>query len=95
MESEGRLEKLATGIRSRLEEVHPDGPQDRKAFRSHLTVARIKRPLPPALRRLPSTIQLGEWEPVDVTAFHLIESELRPTGPRYTERAVFPLGPTG
>ncbi|MFH1843414.1 MAG: RNA 2',3'-cyclic phosphodiesterase [bacterium] len=91
MESVGMLERLAAGIRRQVDLVAPAGPQDRKPFRSHLTLARVKRPLPAAQRELPVEMDLGTWTPLPVTEFKLIRSELRPEGPRYTELAVLPL----
>jgi len=95
MESDGGLERLAAGIRRRVDEVAPDGPQDRKAFRAHLTVARIKRPLPASQRRLISKIQLLPWQPFTLEDFRLVESKLRPQGALHADLAVFPLGQGG
>ena len=89
--SDGALEQLATDIRHQVDLVLPAGEQDRKSFRAHLTVARIKRPLPAAQRRLLSQIQLVPWEPVPIAAIRLVASELRPEGARHTDLAVVPL----
>jgi len=92
MESGGALEKLATGIRHRVDEVLPDGEQDRKPFRAHLTIARIKRPLPASQLRLLPQIQFVPWETLTIDKIQLVKSELRPEGARHTDLAVFPLG---
>ncbi len=89
--SDGRLEALTADIRRCVDEVWPDGPQDRKAFRAHLTVARIKKPLPASQRGLLSQIQFAPWNAVPILDFRLVKSELRPQGPKYTDLAVFPL----
>jgi 2'-5' RNA ligase len=92
MDSGGALERLAAGVRRRVDAVLPAGEQDRrKPFRAHLTVARIKRPLKASQTRMLGEIALAPWEPLPVRDFRLVESELRPDGPRYTDLAVFPL----
>jgi 2'-5' RNA ligase len=91
LESGGALERLAAGVRSRVAAAIPDGPRDEKPFRAHLTLARVKRPLPPRTRGLPAAMDLGSWEPWPVRDYRLVQSELRPAGARYTVRAVFPL----
>jgi 2'-5' RNA ligase len=91
MESGGKLERLAAGVRARVDMVAPDGPQDHKPFRAHLTLARIKRPLPAAKRQLLRQIQLAANESLLVSDFRLIRSELRPSGPLYTVLARYSL----
>ena len=92
MDSGGALERLAAGIRDRIDAVLPDGEQDRrKPFRAHLTVARIKRPLATSQRRMLSEVALAPWEPLAMRDFRLVRSELLPGGPRYTDLSVFPL----
>ncbi len=89
--SDGALELLAAGVRARVSAVAPGGPQDEKPFRAHLTVARIKRPLPVRLRAEFQELDLGSWDPLPVRDFRLVQSELRAEGARYTVRAVCPL----
>jgi RNA 2',3'-cyclic 3'-phosphodiesterase len=62
-----------------------------RAFLPHMTLGRVKPgkkapDLSSKLGRL--TIECAEW-PVD--GFHLIRSDLRPSGPEYTTLRVFPL----
>ena len=85
MDSGGRAERLARLVRDCVAEVWPDGPQDRKAFRGHLTLARIKRRLTGAEGDLLARLELEPFAPVRVESFHLIASELFRDGPRYTE----------
>ncbi len=92
MEADGRLERLAAAVRRQVELVAA-GRQDAKPFRSHLTLARVRRPLPPRLRDLPARIDLGGWEPLTVADFRLVRSRLGPQGPRYEDLATFPLLP--
>jgi 2'-5' RNA ligase len=93
--SDGALERLAAGVRARVSAVAPGGPQDEKPFRAHLTVARVKRPLPIRLRAELQAMDLGSWDPLPVRDFRLVQSELRPEGARYTVRAVCPLAAPG
>lgn len=90
-ESDGRLEALADGVRQRVDAIWPEGPQDRKQFRAHLTFARIKRPLPRAQRSLPAQIQFAPWQPFTVETLRLVSSELRPDGARHVDIAQPPL----
>jgi len=90
-ESGNQLELLAADIRRQVDQVWPDGPQDCKPFQAHLTIARIKKPLPASRRKLISEIQFAPWDPIVVSDFRLISSELGPMGPKYTDLAVLPL----
>jgi len=86
--SDGKLEELAAGLRRCVDDVWPDGPQDRKPFRAHLTFARIKRPLPATQRRLVSEIAFAPWQPFTVADVRLVRSVLEPSGPVYSDLAV-------
>ena len=86
------LRALAADVREAVNRAWPEGPQDNKAFRPHLTLARVKRPLLGPESILLKTLDLGSWEKVPVSSVHLVESELLPRGPRYTDRAILPLG---
>jgi len=90
-ESGGRLEALADGVCQRVAATWPEGPQDRKGFRAHLTFARIKRPLPRAQRGLVAQIQFAPWQPFTVEVLRLVSSELRPDGARHVDIARLPL----
>ncbi len=86
--SDGKLEELVAGLRRCVDDVWPDGPQDRKPFRAHLTFARIKRPLPATQRRLVSEIAFAPWQPFTVADVRLVRSVLEPSGPVYSDLAV-------
>ncbi|MFQ5400439.1 MAG: RNA 2',3'-cyclic phosphodiesterase [Anaerolineae bacterium] len=86
----GELEPLRTlkkGIDACLAPLGWE-PEDRP-FRAHLTLGRVKDS-----RGLAGSGWGAEVEPlsVPVTAVHLVESQLRPTGPIYTVRHVTRLG---
>lgn len=85
------LLQLAGAVRLAVDAVWPDGPQDRRAFRPHLTLARIKQPLARAHHERLRALDLGEWPPFAVAEVLLLASELRREGPRYTPQAVMPL----
>jgi len=92
LEGGARLEHLAGAVRGAVDAVWPEGPQDRRAFRPHLTLARIKRPLPAARRAILADLDLGPWPAFTPGAAHLLASELHPGGARYTEVARLELG---
>jgi RNA 2',3'-cyclic 3'-phosphodiesterase len=58
-------------------------PVEDRPFRPHLTLGRVKDSR--VGEQLPWQARVGQME-IPVTAVHLIESQLRPDGPRYTTR---------
>lgn len=86
------LRQTARLVRATVDHAWPDGPQDHKPLRAHLTLARVKRPLAAAeLARL-GALDLGDWEPFEASRAQLVASELRREGPRYTVMADLPFG---
>lgn len=85
------LRRLAGDVRSAVDAVWPQGPQDQRAFRPHLTLARIKKPLGSPEFAVLRGLDLGTWEPFPLTEVLLLASELRREGARYTGQAAFPL----
>ena len=84
------LARLAQAIREAA--ARAGAPADDKPFQSHVTLARCRRPWPPAAReRLPA---LAPSEPIalEIGAAALIASELAPGGSRYTRLAALGLG---
>jgi 2'-5' RNA ligase len=88
-DSEKKLTKLADTV---IDEMAKLGFEpEKRGFRAHLTIARIKEPQ--------SATQLAEmhlqmqYEPVEfeIGDIVLYESQLRPTGSIYSKLAVFPL----
>jgi RNA 2',3'-cyclic 3'-phosphodiesterase len=88
------LRQLACSVRRAVDAVWPDGPQDRKALRPHLTLARIKQKLDDQQLALLRSIDLGRWEPFRVSEVLLLSSELRREGARHTPQAVMHLAHT-
>jgi 2'-5' RNA ligase len=91
LEGEGRAARLASRVRATVSETWPTGPQDNRGFRSHLTLARTRSRLSRPELNLLQDLKLNDLPPIPVEGFSLISSELRPTGPRYTELAAFAL----
>lgn len=91
----GPLQALAAGVRARVESTWPAGPQDRKAFKPHLTLARVKSPLSRDQREILGRIDLGAWPAQSIAAVRLVASELLSQDVRHVDQAVFPLGTPG
>ncbi len=91
MEDDGQTARLAGRVRSIVKENWPRGPQDNRAFRGHLTLARIHTRLSRSDINLLQELKLDGLPPVAVEGFSLLASELRPEGPRYTELAFYGL----
>ncbi len=84
-----RLPALAEKVRTAVDAAWPDGPQDRKPFRPHLTLARgARKPVPMVLPEIGGDPPLPSWR---VDGFSLFSSELTPRGPIYREEAFFGL----
>jgi 2'-5' RNA ligase len=77
------LGELAARVRRAVNATWPDGPQDHRNFRAHLTLARIKAPLSPADRRELEGLDPGVPDPFPATCVELMASDLRPDGARY------------
>jgi len=85
------LLELASDVRRAVNDAWPDGPQDRKDFRPHLTLARIRQPLPGPEAAALTALNLGAWEPFAVDRALLMASELYSQGARYAVQAEMPL----
>ena len=64
---------------------------DPKAFHPHVTLARLRRPAPRAVRAFLHTYASSTLAPFEVTRFYLYESLLRPEGTLHKRRTAFPL----
>lgn len=91
MADDGQAARLAGRVREIVGGCWPEGPQDTRAFRGHLTLGRVRRRLSDSERNLLLDIRMGDLPPVEVEGFSLLASELRPSGPRYTELDFYPL----
>lgn len=84
---------LATAVRNAL--TAREVPFDEKTFRPHVTLARVKPDLDrPAAQAIAAAAAGLHVPPLRFTAEAIVpfESVLSPKGPRYTPRAVAPLG---
>ena len=95
MTDDGSCARLAGRVREIVERTWPLGPQDRREFRGHLTLARIQGRLAFHESNLLKNIQLGPFQKIPVEGFKLYGSELISRGPRYSELASFSLRKKG
>lgn len=91
MVDDGQTALLAGRVRAVVNQTWPEGPQDNRPFRGHLTLARIKAKLSRSETKLLQGLELGGLPAGPVAGFSLMASELEPTGPRYTELAFYAL----
>jgi 2'-5' RNA ligase len=91
LDSDGKAEKLARLVRESVAGVWPDGPQDSKPFRAHLTLARVKGTLTRAEKEVLAGLDLTGLPEVEARDFRLISSALLPGGAQHRDLAVFPL----
>ncbi|MCP4572369.1 MAG: RNA 2',3'-cyclic phosphodiesterase [bacterium] len=95
LEDDGRIARLASLVRGAVADAWPDGPQDTKPLRPHLTVARVKDPLEQSQVNGLKDIDLDGLPPLAVTGFALVGSRLQPDGPRYRDVAFWRLRKKG
>ena len=91
MADDGQATRLAGRVRSIVGDTWREGPQDNRAFRGHVTLARIRSRLSRSDINLLQELELDGLPPVAVEGFSLMASELLPEGPRYTELAFYGL----
>lgn len=84
LDGDDQLRDLAVDVRRAVDAAWPDGPQDHKIFRPHLTVARIKRPLAGAEHTMVKALDVGGFPSFEVETVALMASELRPDGARHS-----------
>ena len=80
---------LAGAIEDALAAI--DIPREKKQFRPHLTLGRIRKPGPGDWTRVLDAARAHEWPPFTVAHFTLWQSVLSPTGATHTALAEFPL----
>ncbi len=91
LESGGALERLAAAVRAATDPCLPPERRDDQPFRAHLTLARIREPLPAERARQLAQIDAGAWDPLPVADVRLVSSVLARGGSIYTDEAVVPL----
>ncbi len=84
------LGSLAAAVRRAL--ARAGFPPERRKFAPHVTIARFRRPPPPALlAEYLGAYSLFRTPGAPVASFRLMSSVLRPSGARYTPEADYPL----
>ena len=92
LDSDGKTENLAQAVRQAVAQEWPDGPQDTKAFRAHLTLARVTGQLEKKDRQVLEELDLGRLPAIRVHDFRLTASIFRSGGADHHEVSRFPLG---
>lgn len=95
MAGDGKLAQLASACREIVHAVWPDGPQDCRGFRGHLTLARLRGPVETEVQNKLLDMDLGRFESFPVSGFRLMASELQRQGSRHREVAFYPLRKKG
>jgi len=85
LEDDGQSAALARRLRAAVAACWPDGPQDAKGFRPHLTLARVGAPLERSQMKMLQGIELSDLPEIPVEGFALVASTLRPDGARYRD----------
>lgn len=83
--------RLAGAVRETVQSVWPDGPQDTKPFRGHLTLARVKQRLESSDVKLLQECKLELLPRWPVEGFNLMASRLSPAGAEHHELAYYRL----
>jgi 2'-5' RNA ligase len=91
MADDGQVARLAGCVRAIVDKTWRQGPQDNRAFRAHLTLARVRSRLSRSDINLLQELKLDNLPDVAVDGFSLVASELLPEGSRYTELAFYRL----
>jgi len=82
------LKTLAADIEGVMEKCGIS--REKQEFSPHLTLARLERPLPEALRKAVAENAQREFGSLETREFHLIQSKLKPAGAEYTTLKTFP-----
>lgn len=92
VEAPASLAELARRTDAALAELGV--PRETRPFSPHLTLARIKEPVPlAALQRALARLESLEFGEFEADRFSLYQSELRPAGSVYTKLTEFPFLP--
>ncbi|MGD9547688.1 MAG: RNA 2',3'-cyclic phosphodiesterase [Candidatus Krumholzibacteriia bacterium] len=83
--------RLAGAVRETVRSVWPDGPQDTRPFRGHLTLARVKQKLERQDVKLLQEFKIGSLPQWPVGGFSLMASRLSQAGAEHRELAFYRL----
>lgn len=95
MNDDGSCARLAGRMRDVVEGIWPQGPQDRRDFRGHLTLGRCRRDLALEHVNLLNDYRLCGLPEIPVEAFRLMRSDRSAGGVRHFELACFSLRKKG
>ena len=93
IEASSNLRMLAGDIESAMEKCGM--AREKREFSPHLTLARLERSLPEALRRAVADNAHREFGSLRTGEFHLMQSKLKPSGAEYTTLSTFAFSPVG
>lgn len=80
LQDDGQLAELAERLRAEVGRVWPDGPQDTKPLRPHLTLARVRTPLDQWELKMLKDIEFTGLPEIPVRGFGLVASQPGPGG---------------
>lgn len=91
IEASSNLKTLAADIEGAMEKCGI--AREKREFSPHLTLARLERSLPEALRKAIAQNAQREFGSLRTGEFHLMQSKLKPSGAEYTTLQTFPFSP--
>lgn len=92
---DGAAARLAGAVREKVAEIWPDGPQDHKRFKAHLTLARIRRPLAVDQLKMLQDLDFTGMPDLLADRFTLYSSVLGREGARHLVEAEYGLRKKG
>lgn len=92
IEASSNLKTLAADIEGAMERCGI--AREMREFSPHLTLARLERSLPEALRKAIAENAQREFGSLRTGEFHLMQSKLKPSGAEYTTLKTFPFSPS-
>ena len=92
IKASSNLKTLAADIEGAMEKCGV--AREKREFSPHLTLARLERSLPEALRKAIAENAQREFGSQRTREFHLMQSQLKPAGAEYTTLKAFPFSPS-
>ena len=80
LQDDGQAARLAERLRAEVSRIWPDGPQDTKPLRPHLTLARVRAPLGQGDIKMLKDIDFDGLPEIPVHGFGLVASQPEPGG---------------
>lgn len=95
MDDDGKGGELVARVRKQVDMAWPEGPQDRRPYRGHLTMARVRGSLDEEHLKMIEDMDMAGLADVPVEGFSLVASQLGKDGPRYRDLAFWRLRKKG